>query len=306
LGVVQAGTGVVRDYVPDGIHPSDQMYVDGGIYIANQWRTATGGGVVTPPPQDADPMPAVPAGHPNTYVLTFNEEFNGSSLNFNVWTDYIWYGESTEKTGKPVNWQVGGGELKIWPVGPGFADRSITTDFKYYQTFGFFEIEAKLPYGQGTWPAFWLFNHDGVLGDSTMRPEIDIMEAYAGGTNTSPNPGWATSDKKPNNFGISYHRKPGSTIGTTKLRNYEPWKTNAPILSDGYHKYGLLWETDGCTVFFDGAQVGPKVMTDFFQFRMFIILDLWYGSASGEPDSTTPQGIGNSFAIRYCRAWRKN
>ena len=38
--------------------------------------------------------------------------------------------------------------------------------------------------------------------------------------------------------------------------------------------------------------------------RMYILLDLWFGSASGEPDGTTPTGPDNAFEIRYVRAWK--
>jgi hypothetical protein len=37
---------------------------------------------------------------------------------------------------------------------------------------------------------------------------------------------------------------------------------------------------------------------------MYIILDLWFGSDSGEPDETTPEGKSNSFEVKYVRAWQ--
>ena len=37
---------------------------------------------------------------------------------------------------------------------------------------------------------------------------------------------------------------------------------------------------------------------------MYIMLDLWYGSASGAADSTTPVGITNSYEVNYVRAWK--
>jgi len=46
---------------------------------------------------------------------------------------------------------------------------SNTTKFGY----GYFEIEAKLPYGKNLWPAFWMWSFD------TWPPEIDILEAYS-------------------------------------------------------------------------------------------------------------------------------
>jgi hypothetical protein len=38
--------------------------------------------------------------------------------------------------------------------------------------------------------------------------------------------------------------------------------------------------------------------------RMYILLDLWYGSASGTPDNSTPTGKGNSYEVNYVRAWK--
>ena len=46
-------------------------------------------------------------------------------------------------------------------------------DFKY----GRFEMRAKLPSGQGSWPAFWMLPTDYVYGGWPKSGEIDIMEA---------------------------------------------------------------------------------------------------------------------------------
>ncbi|MDZ7925103.1 MAG: family 16 glycosylhydrolase [Marinagarivorans sp.] len=44
-------------------------------------------------------------------------------------------------------------------------------------TYGRFEIRAKLPAGQGTWPAIWMLPSDDVYGGWANSGEIDIMEA---------------------------------------------------------------------------------------------------------------------------------
>ncbi|WP_040552153.1 glycoside hydrolase family 16 protein, partial [Rheinheimera nanhaiensis] len=46
-------------------------------------------------------------------------------------------------------------------------------DFKY----GRFEMRAKLPSGQGSWPAFWMLPTDEVYGGWPKSGEIDIVEA---------------------------------------------------------------------------------------------------------------------------------
>jgi beta-glucanase (GH16 family) len=44
-------------------------------------------------------------------------------------------------------------------------------------TFGRFEIRAKLPQGQGTWPAIWMLPTDWAYGGWAGSGEIDIIEA---------------------------------------------------------------------------------------------------------------------------------
>ena len=42
--------------------------------------------------------------------------------------------------------------------------------------YGRFEMRAKLPTGQGLWPAFWMLPSDNVYGVWAASGEIDIME----------------------------------------------------------------------------------------------------------------------------------
>jgi hypothetical protein len=53
------------------------------------------------------------------------------------------------------------------PIGVGLV--SCTTRFKY----GVFSVEAKLPYGDNLWPAFWMWSWD------SWPPEIDVFEGYS-------------------------------------------------------------------------------------------------------------------------------
>jgi len=234
----------------------------------------------TPPPSSACPGPVGQTA--SQYTLTFRDEFEGSSLNKNVWNDHLWY----ENISPPGNYAVEGGALKMWPATPFVkTNRTIDTDGKYYQTYGYFEIEAKLPYGRGTWPAFWLYNHDG-----SGRPEIDIMEAYGGGGTAN---GWGDVNRHPNIYGATTHQPESPLVKIP----------NPPVdLSAGFHVYAAKWEANKITYFFDGKNVGTANVS--MPNRMYILLDLWLGSASGEPDATTPTGKGNSFIVNYVRAWK--
>jgi len=216
------------------------------------------------------------------YTLAFDEEFD--SYNANLWNDHIWY-ESSNAT---KNYTVENGVLKIWPqkdASGNFFNRAIDTDGKYYQTYGYFEMEAKLPVGKGTWPAFWLYNHD-----QAAHPEIDIMEAYAGGV--SP---WGDNNDHPTAYGTTAWPN-GGDAGSYFKQNM------TPDLSAGFHKYGMKWEPNKLTFYFDGNQVYTVSAT--MPSRMYILLDLWYGSASGQADNTTPTGKTNSYEVNYVRAWQ--
>jgi beta-glucanase (GH16 family) len=218
------------------------------------------------------------------YTLAFDEEFD--SYNANLWNDHIWY-ESSNAT---KNYTVENGVLKIWPqkdASGNFFNRAIDTDGKYYQTYGYFEMEAKLPVGKGTWPAFWLYNHD-----QAAHPEIDIMEAYAGG---GPNSGWSDSNLHPTAYGATAWPNGGDAASIFQM-------VATPDLSAGFHKYGMKWEPNKLTFYFDGKLVHTANAT--MPKRMYILLDLWYGSASGQADNTTPTGKTNSYEVNYVRAWQ--
>lgn len=226
----------------------------------------------------------------NAYELTFSDEFN-DGFNTSVWNDTIWY-----QTSNPTkNYTVEDGKLKIWPqrdASGRFFDRTIDTDGKYYQTYGYFEIEAKLPKGKGTWPAFWLFNHI-----NERRPEMDIMEAYAGGE------GWGFTDSN----GVARPTVYAPTVweGLSDSNNrmlgsvMHDAKTD---LSEGFHRYAVKWEPNKQTYYFDGKEV--LVLNISMGDPMYLMLDLWFGSASGTPDDSTPQGKSNSYEVNYIRAWK--
>jgi hypothetical protein len=228
--------------------------------------------------------PSGPFGqNPADYRQTFSEEFNGA-FDTNRWNDHIWY-ESPNPT---INYKVADGSLKTWPQRDStgnFFNRTIDTDGKYYQQYGYFEMEAKLPTGKGTWPGFWLFNH---IDD--RRPEIDIMEAYPGAS------GWGDANLHPTAFAATVWPN-GSGGGQAGHRMLQ-----TPDLSASFHKYAVKWEPHKQTFYFDGKEFFSLDVT--MSDPMYILLDLWFGSASGNPDDTTPTGEGNSYEVNYVRAWQ--
>lgn len=238
------------------------------------------GGAPSGDPTDVRPGPFPSASWP----LIFSDEFNDSSLNTAKWVDHIYYRGSDPN----INYSVSSGSLNIWPAS-NFVNRTIVTDGKFTFKYGYIEARMKLCRGKGTWPAFWLFNN------ATLS-EIDIMEAYSGGTDgvwSAGGPLW-----KPTAYATTLWDTPSRQVGHKTV-----WKPSTP-LDDDYHIYGLLWEPDGITSYFDNVPIQSKWMTSAFSSPMYILFDIWYGSASGTPNAVeTPTGSSNSFKIDFVRVW---
>lgn len=122
------------------------------------------------------------------WTLVWSDEFSGDSIDTKNWNYELncQGGGNNEQqcyTDDPANAYVADGMLNIvaLPAAEG-AEKPYTSarlntrkkaDFKY----GRIEMRAKLPQGQGSWPAFWMMPTDSVYGTWPKSGEIDIMEA---------------------------------------------------------------------------------------------------------------------------------
>lgn len=135
------------------------------------------------------------------WQLVWSDEFDGDTLNKRNWSleENCWGGGNNEQqcyTDSPRNAFVKDGNLHIVAIrenhtGPDNAEgktggavktlpytsaRLRTLD-KRDNKYGRFEIRAKLPSGQGTWPAIWMLPTEYKYGTWAASGEIDIMEA---------------------------------------------------------------------------------------------------------------------------------
>ncbi len=225
-------------------------------------------------------------------AVTFNEDWNGS-LDESVWNTRMPHWTTPDLD----NWKIENGLLSIWTPKDSdgrfmFNNRAMTTDGKYTQRYGWFEMEAKLPKGPSLWPSFWLY---GIQG--TKRPEIDIMESFGG-----VDEWWG--DPNPIDYGatawISDINDGSQRIGSVRpghhgLANFD--------LTNDFHKFGAHWEPDGITFYFDGQAIGDKIYTSAFDMELFFIIGMGtgqYGDYNG-PKSDTP--TDSPFEVNYVRAW---
>lgn len=122
------------------------------------------------------------------WKLVWSDEFDGTSIDSSKWTHEVncQGGGNQEQqcyTDSPENSYVSDGMLNIVakPSTDGeqlpYTSARMTTRYKGDWKYGRFEMRAKLPQGQGSWPAFWMMPTDEVYGGWPKSGEIDIMEA---------------------------------------------------------------------------------------------------------------------------------
>ncbi|ASP47070.1 glycoside hydrolase family 16 protein [Cognaticolwellia beringensis] len=200
-------------------------------------------------PDKIDPQQPV-----SDWAMVWSDEFDGEAINTQNWTHEVNCagGGNQEKqcyTDSAENSFIQDGMLNLvaLPAEEGAAlpftsARMITrykTDFKY----GRVEMRAKVPSGQGSWPAFWMMPTDEEYGEWPRSGEIDIFE--------SVNLGVAGAD---GNVESNIH-------GT--LHYGKSWPNNsssgkAYSLADGvnpaddFHTYAIEWQEGEIRWYMDG------------------------------------------------------
>ncbi len=162
--------------------------------------------------------------------------------------------------------------------------------------YGYFEVEAKVPDGKGTWPAIWMLNdrlrNPGPQGrvDWPKCGEIDIME----------NVGF-----DPPNFHFSLH--------SDKYNWMKPAQRTKVVASPDplkFHKFGLDWRPDSITFTLDGKGVyrveNAEDTYSAWPFRepFYMILNLAIGGTWGGQKGVDPAIFPSRFYIRNVKIYQ--
>jgi VCBS repeat-containing protein len=153
----------------------------------------------------------------------------------------------------------------------------ITSYESHQQLYGYFEMRAELPAGVGLLPAFWLLPADG------SHAELDAMEVLG-------------SD--PTKLYTTVHSySTGSLVSTGAV-------TSVANTSTGFHTYGVDWEPNTITWYFDGQQVFQTATPADLNKPMYMIANVAVGGSwPGAPDASTP--FPASMAIDYIRTFQQ-
>ncbi|WP_158272251.1 family 16 glycosylhydrolase, partial [Caulobacter sp. HMWF009] len=154
----------------------------------------------------------------------------------------------------------------------------LTTQTSFSQTYGYYEMRAKLPAASGAWPAFWLLPSTG-----SNPPEIDILEARG----ADPNSSYLTLHDIYLNGGVA------SDIAYT------------PGAASEFHTYGLLWDNDFIIWYIDGTEVYRLATPADLHQPMYMLVNLAVGGNFGGTTNLVDDAAltATSFDIDYIKAY---
>lgn len=247
-------------------------------------------------------------GQDRPWKLVWSDEFDGKTLDYSKWEAEVnAFGGGNHElqmyTDRKENLRVEDGHLVIEarkdkPDISGtvreYSSARIRTKHRGDWKYGKFEVRAKLPSGQGVWPAIWMLPTDEVYGTWASSGEIDIME-FKG---QEPNIVWGTlhyGKQWPNNK---------HTSGQLKLP-----KGN---FTDDFHVHTLEWEEGVMRWYADGelyqtqkewSSGGGKFPAPFDQ-RFHLLLNLAIGGGFvGDPNADTP--FPRVYLVDYVRVYQR-
>ncbi|MGQ7848735.1 family 16 glycosylhydrolase [Granulosicoccus sp. 3-233] len=165
---------------------------------------------------------------------------------------------------------------------PGYSSGMITSYDAFKFVNGYVEIRARVPQGNGLWPAFWLLNAYYV----GPMPEIDVLELKG---------------EAPDTIHHSYHYFNGSgELVSSATTSIAP---QGEAYSDRFHTYGIEWRPGVIKWYIDGEVVRELNDTNVSRQLMYIILNLAVGgNFVGDVD---PGAMPARFVIDYVRAYQR-
>lgn len=259
--------------------------------------------------QSDEPAPTTQA--PETlgdWQLVWNDEFDGPDVDESKWTfqngdgcdiNLCGWGNNELQWYLPHNATIEDGHLVIIAQEQTINNRSYTSsrmrskdkgDWRY----GRFEVRAKLPRGQGLWPAIWMMPTDNVYGGWAASGEIDIMEALG----HEPAKVHGTL-----HYGASWPNNRSSG---------DAYTLSSGTFTDDFHVFAIEWEAGEIRWYVDDtlyltqnnwSTTDAAFPAPFDQRFHFILNVAVGGNWPGSPDAST--SFPQQLTVDYVRVYQK-
>lgn len=257
--------------------------------------------------------------------LIWQDEFNGTTLDLSKWNYETGYylnddpgtwgwgnAELQHYTNTSQNIFVHDGKLNIralndrksFPQDPNryaqYSSGKINTKDKLSLKYGRVDFRAKLPTGDGVWPALWMLPQHSVYGTWAASGEIDVMEARG--------------------------RLPGSTSGTVHFGGQWPMNQSAggeyhfpegQTFANDYHVYSVVWEEDNIKWYVDGkffykvtneqwySAAAPNNPNAPFDEPFYLIMNLAIGGNFDGGRTPNASDIPATMQVDYVRVYKE-
>ena len=153
----------------------------------------------------------------------------------------------------------------------------------FRQSFGYFEVRAKLPNGPGTWPAFWLIGGD----QGPLKVEVDVLEHYG---------------HAPDEFHSNLHIWSRETGKDKEVyRKEHVTKAEPGLLTGQFNTYGVAVAPGTIAFYLNGALVWETDVPPAFEQPLYPIVNLALGS--GWPIDKTPNP--SFMDVDYVRIYQR-
>ncbi len=234
------------------------------------------------------------------YNIVFSDNFNGDSLNSDVW---FHRGEGPRRTGFNSESQVSveggnlilrGEYLKNGAYGAGWYVAAVALKQKYNK--GYYEIRCKCNGGDEFWSAFWIqadhpYDHDVSKG-GPGGAEIDIFESIGESNGKKGEYGTVTSTVHCNGFDDDPDNIDSNMVGKFKVKG---------DISKEYNTFGLKWTDDEYIFYINGVESertsfgsGVSKVPE----EVIVSLEI--------PDSVTyPEDYKTEMAVDYVRIYQQ-
>jgi beta-glucanase (GH16 family) len=276
-------------------------------------------------------LPAEEAG----WQLVWSDDFSGTAIDRAKW-DFdgdCWGGGNQERqcyTDRAENAHVEDGRLVITArkeafTGPAlpahlrksgdtrtatkpFTSARLVTRGRAAWRYGRIEVRARLPQGQGTWPAIWMLPETPAYGRWAASGEIDILEAVNLGTPCKTCPGGRESTILSTlHFGGPW---PDNAVNSSEMRT--------PAVLDGFHTFGIVWSPGLIAWTYDGQVFARKQAATWwsahssaplapFDQPFHLILNLAIGGGLAEErglGGVDETGFPKTLEIDWVRVWQ--
>jgi beta-glucanase (GH16 family) len=284
-------------------------------------------------PAGAEPMA-------DGWTLVWADEFDGAKIDRSRWRFDIdcWGGGNDERqcyTDRKRNAAIEDGRLVITArnepsrgpalpkamrekgavpdaeVSRDFSSARLTTRGKASWRYGRIEVRARLPQGQGTWPAIWMLPETDRYGSWAASGEIDILEVV--------------------NLGVPCGKCPGGVENTIlgTLHFGDKWPNNRqagtefaypPVLDGGFHTYAVEWQPDRMVWTVDGTVFAERQAAEWsttgssapgapFDQPFHLILNLAIGGKLAEGrgvGGVSLDGYPKRMEVDWVRVWQKS